>query len=241
MPALRALSSCVGKEISGLSYGNYGGAKITAHSNLLELLNAQEQQTYPGGTYRVAGPVRTGNLNTLPAFLVFTACVEKVLPPNYYGTEAERHGTPTPANPPEYPVYGPEFASLIEDNGLGVVICTDVVQNPLYPPPHMVRMWIWQVNNEAVKAWWEANSPGVLERRAAFEASSAAAKAVTEEAKRKRKEDYDAKLLATPLQPLNQPKTPGKGKGVPVLQGNAVGNIILDQVARGPMQGPEGP
>ena len=51
--------------------------------------------------------------------------------------------------------YGREFAKLIEDEKLGELISTGFNQNP--NSGHIVKVWVWTVDHEALKAWKAKN------------------------------------------------------------------------------------
>lgn len=53
--------------------------------------------------------------------------------------------------------YGTRFAKLIEDEKLGTLISTDYNKNP--NTGHLVKVWVWTVDHEALKAWKAKNMP----------------------------------------------------------------------------------
>lgn len=53
--------------------------------------------------------------------------------------------------------YGTEFAAFIEENKLGKVATPGPIINHAYHPDTTCQVWIWQPDQAAVEAWWDAN------------------------------------------------------------------------------------
>lgn len=53
--------------------------------------------------------------------------------------------------------YASKFAAWITENKLGQVYGGDPVKNHRYHPDHLTRVFVWNPDREAVKAWWAEN------------------------------------------------------------------------------------
>lgn len=65
--------------------------------------------------------------------------------------------------------YASKFAAWITEQKLGNVHGGDPVSNHRYHPDHLTRVFVWNPDREAVKAWWAANggpSPEAAAKRA---------------------------------------------------------------------------
>ncbi len=74
------------------------------------------------------------------AFYLFTAACDKNGESLYKGVG--------------YRAYGKEFAEFIKENGLGKVWASPPKHNEVFHPDHHNQVWVWDVDNEALKAWW---------------------------------------------------------------------------------------
>lgn len=73
--------------------------------------------------------------NSPDAFYMFTAVV---------GHKNSKHK----------PTYGPDFAKLIENEGLGELVVSKARPNRMNHPDHLVKVWIWTPAASKVKAWY---------------------------------------------------------------------------------------
>ncbi len=139
---LKAMGSCVVKEITGL-------ANSTPENALLQFCQKVEDHWY---NYETNLSVLKGRM-ALNAFYVFTGCVEKgMFSSDAYGGVS----------------YAPNFKAFLEREGLGVVIETERKENPLYAPPHKVQVFVWSPNHERLQAWWEKKDEKVKERETLY-------------------------------------------------------------------------
>lgn len=140
---IRGMGSCVTKEMVSVG-GNGSPEKV--------VLSFCQKSDTPGFDYVLNRATLKGVL-TLNAFYIFTGCVEEGL----YGEGIPRFG-----------IWPKELKAFIEKEGLGVVLETEKKQNPLYPPPHRVQVFVWSPNQEKLQAWWEAKDPEVLKRKETY-------------------------------------------------------------------------
>lgn len=59
------------------------------------------------------------------------------------------------------PVYGPNFKAYIEANDLGEVVESQVRNNRLNNPTHMIKVWLWNPHIANLKAWHKKMSSKV--------------------------------------------------------------------------------
>ena len=56
--------------------------------------------------------------------------------------------------------YGVKFAKFIKANKLGKVVTGGAIPNKTFHPDHKNQAWLWVPNEEALRAWYEANGGG---------------------------------------------------------------------------------
>jgi hypothetical protein len=56
------------------------------------------------------------------------------------------------------PYYGPRFAAYIRRHKLGIVTVGGTAPNRKTHPTHIIRLWVWNPNPDAIKAWWKKHN-----------------------------------------------------------------------------------
>ena len=93
------------------------------------------------GHSKYNGWSRKPKLNTLPAHFVFSA-----------GPEDKGHG-----HSKEWVKYGTEFAAYIVEHKLGKIVTLPKIKNKKHHPDTYCQVWLWQPDQEAMEAFYNAN------------------------------------------------------------------------------------
>lgn len=56
--------------------------------------------------------------------------------------------------------YGKEFSEFIKEKELGKIWASPVKRNEVFHTDHCNQVWVWDVDNTALRAWWTAYQKG---------------------------------------------------------------------------------
>lgn len=137
---LKDTTSCAMQEITGLS----------GIGSPLEAMKAFCRLTFDekGETSARFGSERTSK-GSLYSFYLFSAAVE-------LGKMSAKTGY--------YAPYGLDFAKFIRDNKLGEVWESPVRQNKTFHAGHGNQIYVWTIDQAAVKEWWGKNNTPVVSK-----------------------------------------------------------------------------
>lgn len=121
-----------------LTADNYvcGACAAYAIENLRTHKNAEDALTHLCKTYL---GVKLGAFNVLPAHYVFVAGPE---------VDGKCWSSKT------WLKYRTEFAQYLEEHRLGLIVTAGQTVNKKHHSDTTCQVWIWQVDQKAVEAWW---------------------------------------------------------------------------------------